>query len=998
LRLEVLEDRTVPGFLAPVNYAVGIDPAAVVTADLNGDGKLDLITANANDITISVLIGNGDGTFGAAHTYVVGPGPDSVAVGDFNGDGKLDIVTANEGNNTVSVLLGNGDGTFQAAKNYAVGSQPASVAVGNFDGKLDIVTANQGDDSVTLLPGNGDGTFGAAQKVASFDSPAVSLAVRDFNGDGKLDLAVATRGTDGFPILYYGYEYGVSPAVTVLMGNGNGTFTTGTEYDQQHPGGYPPSNFAPPAITAADLNGDGMPDLVVSNPVTHEVDVALNNGDGTFYGGYFNTFQYYLKSIAVADMNGDGKLDVVTANGDNASLSVLPGNGDGTFEATRVYGVGSDPVAVAVGDFNGDGQPDVAVANGGDNNVSVLLNNGSWPSLQAAATDPVTGAAITSITAGNTFNFTVTADDPLGNVFTNYAGTVQFTDGDPQATIIDPATDNPVPLADFSYTFTAADHGTHTFSVDLKTAGAQSISVSDPAGGVEATDWITVNPAAASVFVVSGFPSTVAQEVSGSFTVTAEDPYGNSATGYNGTIHFTSSDSQAILPADATLTSGTGSFSATLETVGTQSITATDTTMPTLTGSESNIQVVPLSFKVSFQSSVSAGRTAEFQVWAVDPSGNVVTGYSGTVHVTSSDSQATIELPYTTQAFILPANVNLSGGYGQFYVTFNTVGYQSITVTDTLDSNIGTSQTGIQVLPTASIKGPLVGMPNQTLRYTLGASGDSPGTVFTYTINWGDGSPQQTVTGPSGTTVSRAYAIDNNYALSVKATDPNGFSSGWASQWVRIVTVAIQTDPANTSRQMLVIDGSANSDNIVLKNGTNNGVTLSYDGATVGNFTPTNGQPFALVIVEGEGGNDTLDARSLSVSSVLIGGSGNDALFGGSGRNLLIGGLGADTLYAGSGGDILIGGTTSYDSNLTALAYLMAEWDSSDSYSTRVNKISKGGGLNGAYVLNSTTVFDDNTTDTLYGGSGLDWYFAHIKRKNLDQIIGQTSGEVITGI
>jgi Ca2+-binding RTX toxin-like protein len=143
-------------------------------------------------------------------------------------------------------------------------------------------------------------------------------------------------------------------------------------------------------------------------------------------------------------------------------------------------------------------------------------------------------------------------------------------------------------------------------------------------------------------------------------------------------------------------------------------------------------------------------------------------------------------------------------------------------------------------------------------------------------------------------------------------------------------------------------------------------------------------------------GYDTIDARNLTVSSVLVGGAGSDYLYGGSARNLLIGGLGSNTLYAGSAGDILIGGTTSYNSNTTALAYIMAEWDSGDSYSTRVNKLSKGGGLNGAYVLNSTTVSNNNATDQLYAGAGLDWYFAHLRgKRNLDQIHGQTSGEMV---
>jgi hypothetical protein len=132
---------------------------------------------------------------------------------------------------------------------------------------------------------------------------------------------------------------------------------------------------------------------------------------------------------------------------------------------------------------------------------------------------------------------------------------------------------------------------------------------------------------------------------------------------------------------------------------------------------------------------------------------------------------------------------------------------------------------------------------------------------------------------------------------------------------------------------------------------------------------------------------------------VLVGGSGWKNLEGGSARNLLIAGTGVGWLQAGGAGDILIGGTTKYNSNTTALAYIMAEWDSSDSYATRVSKLSKGGGLNGAYVLNSTTVFDNGVADYLYGGASQDWFFVHTKgRKNVDKIYGQTSGETLTNI
>jgi hypothetical protein len=920
LLLEVLEGRTLPSFLAPVNYPAGVSPVAVVAADVNGDGKLDLVTANAGGNSVTVQLGNGDGTFQATQAYGTGAGPASVAVGDLNGDGKLDVVTANQGDNTVSVLLGNGDGTFGAARNYAVGSQPVGVAIGNFDGKLDIVTANQGDGTVSLLPGNGDGTFGAARTVASFGAPAQSVAVGDFNADGKLDLAVTTRGTDGYYIGggcgYYGcypgsYVSGASPAVTVLVGNGSGTFTAASSYTLPSPYEVPPSTFAPPSLAVADLNGDGKPDLVTTDNYDGLVSVLLNNGNGTFAGPTSFNASGGPESVAVADLNGDGLLDLVTADSGD-TLSVLPGNGKGVFGSPYIFSPGSGPVSAAAGDFNGDGLTDLAVADSGSNNVSVLLNNGSWPALQVTATDPATGAAVTSTAAGQSFNLTVTADDPFGNVLTGYTDTVSFSDWDTQATIIDPATGNPAALAGFTYTFTAGDHGTHTFRADLKTAGTQLLGVGDPTAGIVPTGpTITVNPGAVSRFVVSGFPSPIAAGEYGEFSVRAYDAYGNLATNYAGTVILSSTDPAA----------------------------------------------------------------------------------------TFFDADTGNQLLDDCYTFVPGSD------YGTHYfdAALSTVGSQSITATDSVNAAATGSQTGIQVNLAATASGPSYGYISQPLTFTLGAIGDPAGTIFTYKIDWNnDGVVDQTVTGPSGTKVTHAFSTVGYSDFTVTATDPNGLS-GTASGYVYTlpVSVAIQADPAHTSQQMLVINGSSSySAEITLSSAANNGVALTFDGYDLGTIAPTNGSPFALVLAfAGDTGYGTIDARNLAISSVLVGGSGSDTLYGGSGRNLLIGGPGADTLYAGSAGDILIGGTTSYASNVTALVYVMAEWDSTDSYTTRVNKLSKGGGLNGSYVLNSSTVADDTATDALHGGAGLDWFFAHTKgKRNQDRIYGQTSGEVVTHI
>ena len=330
------------GLGAVVNVAVGTSPWAITQGDFNGDGKTDLAVANYGSNTVSVLLGNGNGTFQSAVDYAVGTGPRGVVAGDFNNDGKMDLAAASQGSNTFSVLLGNGDGTFRAALNYSTGQQPTSITTGdiNGDGILDVVTANSYNGDLSVFFGKGDGTF-VIPIQTTYANSANQVALSDFNGDGKADL-------------FYG-PYGY-----VLLGNGDGTFQSLYYGGQSGP------------FTLEDLNGDGKIDYISQN--YSSVYVGLGNGDGTFvtFGGYSygNTSG---NGVAVGDVNGDGKLDVLTANTSGSTISVLPGNGDGTLQAPQSYTVGSAPRGILVGDFNGDGRTDVAVVNSSSNAVSILL-------------------------------------------------------------------------------------------------------------------------------------------------------------------------------------------------------------------------------------------------------------------------------------------------------------------------------------------------------------------------------------------------------------------------------------------------------------------------------------------------------------------------------------------------------------------------------------------------------------------------------------------------
>jgi hypothetical protein len=277
-------------------------------------------------------------------------------------------------------------------------------------------------------------------------------------------------------------------------------------------------------------------------------------------------------------------------------------------------------------------------------------------------------------TAGVSGTFTVTALMSAGATWTTYTGTVHFTSSDPQAVL--PA----------DYTFTSSDQGVHTFTAVLKTAGSQTITATDTTTG-SVTASITVNAAAASNLVVAGFPSPTTAGAAGSFTVTARDPYGNIATGYVGTVHFTSSDGNASLPANYAFTAGDAgvhTFSATLKTAGTQSITATDALFAGINGSETGIQVnlaVASRLALTAPATVTAGAPFSITVTALDASGNVVTGYRGTIRISAVNGRGNLPSSY---AFTAADN----GVHTFTHVVFNLRAKHTITMTDTLNGTI----------------------------------------------------------------------------------------------------------------------------------------------------------------------------------------------------------------------------------------------------------------------------------------------------------------------
>src|SRR5207253_5266848 len=292
----------------------------------------------------------------------------------------------------------------------------------------------------------------------------------------------------------------------------------------------------------------------------------------------------------------------------------------------------------------------------------------------ASATQYVVNAP-GAATAGNAFSVTVTALDQFNNTATGYAGTVHFTSSDGAATLPSNST---------------LTNGSGTFSGTLKTAGSRTITATDTVSSsiTGTSNTIAVGAAAATHFAVNA-PATATAGSAFSFTVTALDAFNSTATGYAGTVRFTSTDGAASLPANSTLSNGVGSFSATLKTAGNQSIAATDTVSSSIAGTSNTIAVSPAAathYAVSAPASATAGSPFSFTITALDAFNNTATGYAGMAHFTSSDAQA-----------VAPADSTLSNGVGTFSATLKSAGNQSITATDTVSSSITGTQSGIVV-------------------------------------------------------------------------------------------------------------------------------------------------------------------------------------------------------------------------------------------------------------------------------------------------------------
>jgi FG-GAP-like repeat len=351
-----------------VTIKVGKGAGSVEAADFNKDGLPDIAVANAEDSSVTILLGNGKGKFTEAprSPFFANTSPNDIAIADFNKDGNPDLGIANTEVSFLTVLLGNGKGQFQqAAKSpFMVDAKPHTHGIGtadfNGDGNLDLATDSWGVNSVLVIFGDGKGNFGGQISFKVGKRPYQRLRVADVNKDGKPDIV--TTNLEG-------------NNTTILLGMGEGKF-------HEAQGSPFPAGDAPFGVAIGDVNGDNNPDLAIVNAPTITAEskgtdgltILLGNGAGKFSpfkGSPFKTGKSPGR-VAIGDINGDGMNDIVVTNYNNKSISIFYMNKNGVADRD-IINVGNHPDGVAIHDMNSDGKKDIIVSNYDDNNIMVLL-------------------------------------------------------------------------------------------------------------------------------------------------------------------------------------------------------------------------------------------------------------------------------------------------------------------------------------------------------------------------------------------------------------------------------------------------------------------------------------------------------------------------------------------------------------------------------------------------------------------------------------------------
>jgi hypothetical protein len=384
------------------NFAAGQNPSFVTTGDFNRDEILDLAVANFESNTVSILLGQGNGSISGPVNFQVGRNPRFIATGDLNNDGFLDLAVANFGSANISILLGHGNGQFEGLREIRAESSPSSIVLADLNGDniLDLVIANESTNSVSVLLGRGTGLFRRPVDFSVGTSPTF-IITGDFNKDGFIDIAVANE---------------LSNSIAILLGAGNGTFDNII---------FIRLESGPRSIALGDFDRDGLLDLAVVSQRSNRIFIMLGLGDGSSTQPVSIEVGANPSSIAAGDFNGDGFLDLAVTNSGSGNISIMFGRGDGTFCPPTTFTSSVSPVSLVVVDFDRDGKTDLVVVNV-DGTVSVVLNTSRCSTINLSTSGNLEGAVgesfnQTIFASGGTppFTFSVLGNTPPGLVMTS---------------------------------------------------------------------------------------------------------------------------------------------------------------------------------------------------------------------------------------------------------------------------------------------------------------------------------------------------------------------------------------------------------------------------------------------------------------------------------------------------------------------------------------------------------------------------------------------------
>ena len=634
--------------LASVSFIgtnIGGGGNGIAVVDVNGDGKLDIVEAN-NGVT--VLLGNGDGTFQAPRQFAAGGAGSttSIVVADLNGDDKLDVAITDSSTNSVYTLLGNGDGTFQSARQFVTGTgvTPVSIVAADFngDGKPDIVVGDQGcppgctGNTITLMLGNGDGTLQSPEHITIPGLP-YGLASADLNKDGKQDLIV-TAGAG---------------LVVILQGNGDGTFqsplTTALTSGATGPGN----------VAVADFNRDGIPDLAVATGEAQAVAILLGRGNGTFVSetNYFDSLNDVPNFVAVGDFNGDGFLDIAIAETGccpstvDGAVSVIQGKGDGTFGSYQRFIIPGFAVPnaaeyIGIGDFNKDGKTDMAMIMGGTIGGTVFMNNTTGTFL---ASFSLGSLKLTPSTVAGGSNSTANVMAVANSAAPSGSETINLTSSNTNAATV-PSTatmlsgmNNVLVRVLTNSAVTSTTTSTVTASARNSVSGVLTVT----AGAPPRIQSFTVSPTT----VTSGFGAN------GTVTLSGPAPSGDA------TINLSSSNSSAAsVPATATVPAGQTQttfsvFTGNVSSSTTVTLTATySTSTQTATLTVNPASNVPVSSLTLNPTTVSGGSSSTATVTltaAAGSGGQAVNIGSSSIVAVPSVTVLTIPAGQTSGTFVV---------------------------------------------------------------------------------------------------------------------------------------------------------------------------------------------------------------------------------------------------------------------------------------------------------------------------------------------------------